>query len=104
MYYVYIIRCSGGILYTGITTDIDRRFAQHTGDLPGGAKFTRSHHPEKIEAVWSTSDRSHASKLEYGIKRLNRSRKLELIADNSRLAEFFGQDADTIYHREKNQP
>ncbi|HRU98349.1 MAG TPA: GIY-YIG nuclease family protein [Ruminococcus sp.] len=100
MYYVYIIKCKGGLLYTGITTDMERRFAEHSGRLAGGAKFTRSHPPESIEAVWSASDRSTASKLEYVIKQLTKAQKLELIADDSCLSRFFGEDS-RLYHREE---
>lgn len=99
MYFVYIIRCSGGMLYTGITTDVERRFAEHSGGARG-AKFTHTHRPEAVEAVWSAPDRSLASKLEYGIKHLSRQQKLELIADNSRLAEFFGSGIAINYNRQ----
>ena len=100
MYFVYIIRCSGGMLYTGITTDVVRRFAEHSGGVRG-AKFTHTHRPEAVEAVWSAPDRSLASKLEYGIKQLSRQQKLELIADNSRLAEYFGSEKAGKYIRQK---
>ncbi len=100
MYYIYILRCQGDKLYTGITTDVQRRFSEHSAQSGKGAKFTRSHKAEKIEAVWSAADRSLASKLEYRIKALTRAQKLELIADNSHFPRFFGEEAAGIYKRE----
>lgn len=78
MYFVYILRCRGDRLYTGITTDIERRFREHLGN-PRGAKFTRANPPQEIAAFWSCENRSVASKLECAIKKLPRSKKLLLI-------------------------
>ncbi|NLT08009.1 MAG: GIY-YIG nuclease family protein [Ruminococcus sp.] len=100
MYYVYILRCEDRSLYTGITTDIDRRLEEHSGAGGRGAKFTRSHKVEAIEALWSTSDRSNASKLEWRIKQLTRQQKLALISDNSLFVSFFGAEAAEVYKRE----
>lgn len=101
MYYIYILRCEDGKLYTGITTDVQRRFAEHSEQGGKSARFTRSHKPEALEAVWSAADRSLASKLEYRIKSLTRAQKLALIAENSHFAEYFGEEADKLYKREK---
>lgn len=79
MYYVYILRCSGDTLYTGIAADIDRRMAEHFGRTEKCAKYTRSHRAERLEALWSAENRSTASKLEYRIKKLSREQKLRLI-------------------------
>ena len=90
-YYTYIIECDGNVLYTGIATDYKRRFAEHA-KIDGskkGAKFTKSHKPEKIVAVWKTKTRSDASKLEIRIKQLEKSDKELLIKDNSYFKEFF---------------
>lgn len=101
MYYIYIIRCEGGLLYTGITTDITRRLDEHFGRTEKCAKYTRSHRAEALEALWTAANRSLASKLEYRIKQLPKEKKLRLIADNSCFAAFFGEEASEIYHREK---
>ena len=77
MYYVYIMRCSDNSLYTGITTDVERRFAEHKSGK--GAKYTATHTVVSIEAVWEAPDRSAASKLESQIKKLPKSKKEELI-------------------------
>lgn len=82
MYYTYILRCENGSLYTGITTDVERRMSEHFGKTAAGAKYTRSHTPKKLEAVWECGDRSTASKLEARIKKLPRPRKELLISEN----------------------
>ncbi len=84
-YYTYILRCSDGSLYTGITTDLVRRFAEHSsGDPKLGAKYTASHPPLAYECAFRSPDRSSASRLEACIKRLTRAQKLRLIAGELR--------------------
>lgn len=77
-WYVYIVECADGSLYTGISTDVDRRLLEHNYSLKA-AKYTRSRRPVKL--VWSkeVANRSEASKEEYKIKRLSRKKKLDLI-------------------------
>ncbi|SEL04956.1 putative endonuclease [Ruminococcus sp. YRD2003] len=99
MYFVYILRCTDDSLYTGITTDPVRRFREHAGEAPNGAKFTHSHPPAAVEALWSCNDRSTASKLEYAVKKLTRAKKLRLIADKSALAELLGDESAKMYTR-----
>lgn len=99
MYYVYILRCSGDRLYTGITTDPARRLREHSGDCAGGAKFTRAYKPDSYEALWQTDTRSRAQSLEYRIKKLERSRKTALIADNSLMEEYFGAELSGAFTR-----
>ena len=86
MYFVYLLRCRGDTLYAGITTDLSRRMRQHRGELPGGAKYTRTHPPAALEAAWQAGDRSAASKLEAALKQCTHAQKLALIADPSLLA------------------
>ncbi len=90
-YFVYIIKCRGGRLYTGITTDIARRFSEHS-EGKKGAKFTRANPPEEIMAVWSCKGRSDASKLECAIKKLRRKQKIRLINNEISLSDFFGEE------------
>ena len=80
MYYVYILRCTDGSLYTGITTDPERRFAQHAGTRPGGARYTAAHPPLRYELLHPCRDRREASRQEAGIKALSRREKEALIA------------------------
>ena len=77
-WFVYMLRCSDDTLYTGVTTDTQRRLRQHNGELVGGAKYTRLRRP--VELIWTEPhpDRSTASKREYAIKKLPRQKKLEL--------------------------
>ena len=77
-YYVYILKCSDGSLYCGITNDRERRLARHNSGT--GAKYTRSRRP--VEMVYSEEavDKSAALKREIEIKKLSRSEKLTLIS------------------------
>ena len=88
-YYTYILRCADGSLYTGITTDLARRFAQHSGGIGrSGAKYTAARKPVAYECAFICPDRSSASRLEAAIKRLSRPQKLLLISgDRSVLPE-----------------
>ena len=77
-WYAYIIRTEKGHLYTGITTDIERRFREHSSGKKG-AKFFRTDAPSEI--VWKKrfKDRSSASKFEAKFKALNRREKLAFL-------------------------
>ena len=75
---VYIVRTTSGRLYTGISTDVDRRFAEHK-DGPKGARFFKISPAEEIVYRESHPDRSSASKRESAIKKLTRAQKQELI-------------------------
>ena len=77
-YWVYILRCGDGTLYTGFTTDIDRRAAIHNAGK--GAKYTRSRLPVTVVYREPCSDRSAALRRESAIKALSRREKLHLIA------------------------
>ena len=84
MYYVYVLRCRGDTLYTGITPDVCRRMRAHCGG--SGAKYTRSHPPQALACLWRAADKVSAARLEYAVKkRLDRRDKLALIADPARL-------------------
>lgn len=78
---VYMIRCDDGSLYTGVSTDVERRFREHL-DTPRGAKFFSGRKP--LEVVYREADhtRSSAAKREAAIKKLSRDSKLRLIREN----------------------
>lgn len=79
MYYVYILECADGTLYTGIATDLKRRLEEHNSS-DKGAKYTRSRRPVRLVYNEMFPDRSSASKREYAIKKkMNRQEKLKLI-------------------------
>lgn len=79
---VYILLCSDGSLYTGISTDVKRRFAQHAAGT--GAKYFRGRSPCRIVYLESGHDRSSASRREIAIKKMRLAEKRSLIesADN----------------------
>ncbi|WP_036189286.1 GIY-YIG nuclease family protein [Marinimicrobium agarilyticum] len=76
---VYIILGDDGRFYTGITTDIERRWREHTQG-PRGARYFRGRRPEQLCYLESHPDRSSASRREYAIKQLSRRAKEQLIA------------------------
>jgi putative endonuclease len=75
---VYIILCSDDSLYTGISTDVERRFKQH--EKQQGAKYFRGRSPKKLLYLEIEHSRSSASQREMAIKKLSRVQKLQLIA------------------------
>jgi len=77
-WYVYIVRATDQSLYTGITTDVERRFAEHQSGR-AGAKYFRGRSPVEVVFVESGHDRSSASIREAQIKKLSREQKFELI-------------------------
>ena len=77
-YLVYILRCGDGTLYTGCTNDLPRRLRAHQSGR--GAKYTRSRLPVELVYQEAVPDRSAALQREAAIKRLDRVRKLALIA------------------------
>ncbi len=77
VWFLYIILTKKNKLYTGITTDLKRRFLEHK--TKKGAKFFRSDTPKKIVYQKKYKDRSSASKAEAQMKKLSRERKLEII-------------------------
>lgn len=84
-HFVYILRCADKTLYTGYTTDIEKRLKEHNGkgktqtELSAGAKYTRSRRPVKLVYQESFENRAEAQSREYAIKQLNRTQKLSLI-------------------------
>jgi putative endonuclease len=77
MWKVYMIRCSDGSLYTGITTDIKRRLKEHNSNE--GARYTRGRTPIRLVYLEECSGQSHASKREIEIKKMSRNKKWVLI-------------------------
>jgi putative endonuclease len=78
MYFVYLLECRGGSIYTGIATDVKRRFEEHAGGT--GARYTRSHPPRRILYTEEYVDRSSAQKREATIKSWDRKQKLTLVS------------------------
>lgn len=79
MYYLYILECADKTLYTGITTNLERRVIEHnTSNL--GAKYTLARRPVKLVFYKNFKDRSLACKEEARVKVLSRKEKLELVS------------------------
>ncbi|MDD2364908.1 MAG: GIY-YIG nuclease family protein [Desulfuromonadaceae bacterium] len=77
-WYVYIILCSDNSLYTGITTDVERRFCQHASG--SGAKYFRARKPVKIVYLEGDHSRCSAASREYEIKKMKLTAKKLLFA------------------------
>ncbi|MBF0217853.1 MAG: GIY-YIG nuclease family protein [Candidatus Omnitrophica bacterium] len=77
MWYLYIVKCAGGALYTGITTDVASRVACHNSKK--GCKFTRGRTPVRLEYREECGDKSRALKRELEVKKLTRDEKIVLI-------------------------
>ena len=99
MYYTYMLRCTDGSIYTGMSNNIDERFNKH---LKGnGAKYTKSHIPDKLEAVWRCKDKSLACKLEYQIKQLTKKQKENIIQEEKLTTYLKGKIDSRRYYRIK---
>ena len=78
-HHVYVVECADGTYYTGYTTDVERRVAEHNaGD---GAKYTRGRTPVELVYEESHGSKSAAMSREYELKQLSRAEKERLVAD-----------------------
>ena len=84
-WYVYIIETENGLLYTGITNDLVRRFKEHSGTQKGrrGAKFFNFDLPKRVVYVEEVKNRSEATKKEILIKKMTKIKKQELLRSSS---------------------
>lgn len=78
-WFVYLIECRDGSLYTGVAVDVDKRYAEHAAGK--GARYTRSHPPARLLARFEHPDRSSAQRAEYAIKQLSAGEKRALVAE-----------------------
>ena len=85
-WYLYLIRCHDGSLYTGITSDVTRRFIEHQNNSGAGAKYLRGRGPLTLVFQRKISSRSLALGVESKVKKLSKARKEELI-NNRELIE-----------------
>lgn len=79
-WFVYMLRCGDGSLYTGITDDVPRRLEAHRAGK--GAKYTRGRGPLELVYQEQAEDKPAALRREYAIKRLKRAEKLKLCEEN----------------------
>jgi putative endonuclease len=90
-WYLYLIRCRDGSLYTGITTDVIRRFAQHQG------KYLRGREPLELVFQKKLGSRSLALIVENKVKKLSKARKEELVTTGTRIDEIIKQVNAQLY-------
>jgi len=76
-WYVYIVECSDGSLYTGISNNVHKRILTH--NMGKGAKYTKTRLPVVLKWLKECENKSEAAKLEYKIKKLNKIDKINLI-------------------------
>lgn len=104
MYYTYILRCKDNSLYTGITTDLERRLKEHKQKGEKTAKYTMTHSAIKMEMAWESENRVLASKLEFHIKKLKKQQKENLIKNSELLEKFLGYKIQTeLYSKVKEE-
>lgn len=77
-WYVYMLRCADGTLYTGVTTDPERRLREHNG-ARAGARYTRSRRPVALVYTEPAAGRAQACRREAALKKLPRGDKLALV-------------------------
>jgi putative endonuclease len=83
-WFLYLIECADGSVYTGIATNVEARYAKHvSGD---GARYTRARKPVALLAAFELADRSSALRAEYRVKRLKPAQKRALAAGERTLA------------------
>ena len=84
-WYLYVVSCSDGTLYTGITCDLERRVRQH--NQGHGARYTASRWPVELMAAWAFAARAAAMRAEVAMKRLRRQAKLNKISSGESFYE-----------------
>lgn len=94
MHYTYMVECSDGSLYTGYTTDVERRTREHnTGK---GAKYTRSRLPVRLVYYETHETKNQAMRREYELKQLTRDKKLKLVKEFQRERKIYGYEQDIV--------
>lgn len=78
-WYVYIVRCEDNSLYTGVTTDVERRLNEHNTNNKLGAKYTRVRRPVSLAYQESLPSRSEACRREYQLKQFSKTKKEALV-------------------------
>ena len=79
VWHVYLLECADGSFYCGVTTDLLRRMAEHNGEAPGGARYTRGRRPVRLLASVTRAGRAEACRLEYRVKAAPKVKKLTFL-------------------------
>lgn len=98
-WFTYMVNCSDGTLYTGITTDPERRLSEHNS-VRGGARYTRSRQPVELVFVEPQSSRSAACRREYELKQMPVARK-KLLIDGYNDREKSPENSSTLVFSSK---
>jgi putative endonuclease len=85
LYYLYILKCSDGTLYTGVTNNLENRMKVHNSGK--GSKYVRTRLPFEVVYTEEHEDKVSAMKREYVVKQMNRSEKVKLINAVSRITK-----------------
>jgi putative endonuclease len=81
-WFVYMLHCANGALYTGVTTDVQRRMDEHASGGPRSARFTRAFAPVQLVYHCRLGSKRLAYRVEYRLKRLSREKKAVVVAKN----------------------
>ena len=87
-WYLYLIRCGDNTLYTGISTDVDRRFAQHQSEGSTGSRYLKGRGPLSLVFKKKLASRSLALKEEHRVKRMTKAQKENLIKVSGSAAQI----------------
>ncbi len=87
-WYLYLVRCHDGTLYTGISTDVNRRFAQHQRQSDTGSKYLKGKGPLTLVFQEKLGTKSLALKVERRVKKMSKARKEQLIALSGYISEI----------------
>jgi len=90
-WHLYLVRCHDGSLYTGITTNVARRFVEHQENYDAGAKYLRGRGPLKLVFQKKLGSRSLALSVESKVKKLSKTRKEELISTGKHIEVIIKQ-------------
>jgi putative endonuclease len=96
-WYVYMIRCRGGSLYTGITTDVARRLEEHEGNRRKGSKYLRGRKPLVLAFQRKLGTRRLALRVESKIKKLKKAQKEEIIRSDANIEEIVQQSLQQLF-------
>ncbi|WP_339868590.1 GIY-YIG nuclease family protein [Pseudohongiella nitratireducens] len=81
LWWLYVIQCGDGSLYTGVSTDVQRRFSEHQQQGAKTARYLRGRGPLRLVFSIEAGNRGNALKMEYRVKQLSRSEKLTMISN-----------------------
>ena len=87
-WYLYLVRCRDGSLYTGIATDVARRFAQHSGEGSAGSKYLKGRGPLTLVFKEKLGSKSLALQVERRVKKLSKANKEDLILAGTYINEI----------------